>query len=230
MQENKYSIKEWAKDDQPREKLLMKGVENLSNSELLAILLNHGNREKTAVDLAKEVLKLGKDNLIELGKLSVKDFMKIKGIGLAKAITIAASMELGRRRQAVLSFDKQSVSASSDIAHYLRAILKDYRHEVFAVIFLNRANRVTHFEIISEGGITATVADPRIVIKRALEENAVSLILSHNHPSGSLKPSQADENLTRKITEAAQFFDIRVLDHIIISEEGYFSFADEGLL
>ena len=230
MQENKYSIREWAKDDQPREKLLIKGAENLSNSELLAILLNHGTREKTAVDLAKDIMKLGKDSLTELGKLSIKDFMKIKGIGLAKAITIVAALELGRRRQAVLSLEKHSVSASSDIAHYLRTVLKDYRHEVFAVIFLNRANRVNHFEIISEGGITATVADPRIVIKRALEENAVSIVLSHNHPSGSLKPSYADKDLTTKISEAARLFDIKVLDHIIISEDGYYSFADEGLL
>jgi DNA repair protein RadC len=230
MQEQKYSIKQWAKDDRPREKLLLKGAEVLSNSELLAILIQNGTRDKTAVDLGKEILKLGKDNLNELGKLTVKELMKIKGIGQAKAITIAASLELGRRRQAVLSPEKKAISASSDIANYLRSVLKDYRHEVFAVIFLNRANRITHFEIVSEGGMTGTVADPRIILKKALEENAINIILSHNHPSGSLKPSAADEELTRKIREAARLFDIKVLDHIIVSEDGYFSFADEGIL
>jgi DNA repair protein RadC len=230
MQENKYSIRQWAKDDQPREKLLIKGAEMCSNSELLAILLHNGTREKTALDVAKEVLKLGKDDLNELGKLSIKDFMKIKGIGQAKAITITASLELGRRRQARLSLEKRHISSSADIASYLRVILKDYRHEVFVVIFLNRANKITHFEVISEGGITGTIADPRIILKKALEENAVSIILSHNHPSGSLRPSYADEDLTHKVKEAAAFFDIRILDHIIVSEEGYYSFADEGKL
>ena len=230
MQENKYSIRQWAKDDQPREKLLTKGAEMCSNSELLAILLNQGTRERTALDLAKDILKLGKDDLNELGKLSIKDFMKIKGIGQAKAITITASLELGRRRQARLSLEKTAISSSADIAQYLRAILKDYRHEVFMVIFLNRANKITHFEVISEGGISGTIADPRIILKRALEENAVSIILSHNHPSGSLRPSYADEDLTHKVGEAARFFDIKILDHIIVSEEGYYSFADEGKL
>jgi DNA repair protein RadC len=230
MQEHNYSIKQWAKDDQPREKLLLRGAENLSNSELLAILIHHGTREKTAVDLAKDILKRGKDNLNELGKLSIKELMKTRGIGEAKAITIAAAMELGRRRQASLSLERAVVASSGDIAQYLQSVLKDYRHEVFAVIFLNMANKVRHFEIISEGGITGTVADPRIILKKALEEDAVSIILCHNHPSGSLRPSRADEELTTKIKEAARFFDIRVVDHIIVSENGYYSFADEGIL
>lgn len=230
MQEHKYSIKQWAKDDRPREKLLSKGAENLSNSELLAILIHNGTRDRTAVDLAKDILKLGKDNLNELGKLSVKELMKIKGIGEAKAIAIAAALELGRRRQGSLLLKRTVVNASNDIAEYLRSALKDYRHEVFAVIFLNRANKVKHFEIISEGGITGTIADPRIILKKALDEDAVSLILCHNHPSGSLKPSRADEELTIKIKEAAKYFDIRVIDHIIVSESGYYSFADEGIL
>jgi DNA repair protein RadC len=230
MQENKHSIKQWAKDDRPREKLLSRGAENLSNSELLAILIHNGSKNKTAVDLGKEILKLGKDNLVELGKLSVKDLMKIKGIGEAKAITIAAALELGRRRQSSASLEKAIVTSSSDIANYLQTALKDYRHEVFAVIFLNRSNKVNHFQIVSEGGITGTVADPRIILKKALEQNAVSIILCHNHPSGSLRPSRADEELTTKIKEAARFLDIRVLDHIIVSDDGYYSFADEGLL
>ena len=230
MQENKYSIKQWSKDDRPREKLLVQGAENLSNSELLAILIHNGTRQKTAVDLAKEVLKLGKDNLTELGKLSIKELTKIKGIGEAKAITIAAALELGRRRQAATSLTKAVVKSSKEIAQYLKTKLKDYRHEVFAVMFLNQANKVNHFEIVSEGGITGTVADPRVILRKALEEDAVSIILCHNHPSGSLKPSKADEQLTIKIKEAARLLDIAVFDHIIVSEDGYYSFADEGIL
>ena len=230
MQEQKYSIKQWAKDDRPREKLLFNGAATLSDSELLAILIHNGSREKTAVDLAKEILKLSKDNLSELGKLSVKDLMKVKGIGEAKAISIVAALELGRRRQTSGTLQKTIISTSNDIADYFIAKLKDYRHEVFAVVFLNRANKINHFEIVSEGGITGTVADPRIILKKALEEDAVSIILCHNHPSGSLKPSRADEDLTYKIKEAAKYFDIRVLDHMIVSDAGYFSFADEGLL
>jgi DNA repair protein RadC len=230
MQENKYSIREWAKDDRPREKLLLKGAENLSNSELLAILIHKGTPNKTAVDLAKDILKMAKDNLNELGKVTLKELMKIKGIGEAKAITIAAALELGRRRQGSASLERAIVTTSHDIAGYLQSVLKDYRHEAFAVIFLNRANKIKHFEIVSEGGITGTIADPRIILRKALDEDAVSIVLCHNHPSGSLKPSRADEELTKKIKEAARYFDIRVLDHIIVSERGYYSFADEGIL
>ena len=230
MQENNYPIKHWAKDDQPREKLLACGAENLSNSELLAILVNNGTRTQSAVDLAREILKLGHNNLVELGKLTVRDLMKVKGIGEAKAITIAAALELGRRREGAGTLDRLVVAASTDTAAYLQNRLKDNKREVFAVIFLNRANKVNHFEIISEGGITGTVADPRIILKKALEEDAVSLILCHNHPSGSLKPSKADEELTWKIREAARYFDIKVLDHLIVSDDGYYSFADEGIL
>jgi DNA repair protein RadC len=230
MQEGKYSIKQWAKDDRPREKLLSKGPSSLSNSELLAILILNGSGGKSAVELAQDILKLGKDNLNELGKLSIKELTKIKGIGEAKAITIAAALELGRRRQAVASLEKPIVKTSADVATYLQASLKDYRHEVFAVIYLNRSNKINDFKIISEGGITGTVADPRIILKKALEEDAVSIILCHNHPSGSLKPSKADEELTYKIKEAAKYFDIKVLDHLIVGDDGYYSFADEGIL
>lgn len=230
MQEQKYSIKQWAIDDRPREKLLVKGAEVLSNSELIAILINNGTKEKTAVEVAQEVLRLGKDSLNELGKLSVKELMKIKGIGEAKAITIAAAMELGRRRQSLGFREKFHFKTASDVANYLQTILRDYKHEVFAVLFLNRANKVNHFEIISEGGITGTVADPRIILKKALEEDAVSLILCHNHPSGSLKPSKQDQDLTLKIKEAAKYFDINVLDHLIVGDDGFYSFADAGIL
>lgn len=230
MQAHKYSIKDWAKDDRPREKLLSKSPMALSDSELLAILINNGNRQKSAVDLAKEVLQLGKNNLNELGRLSIKDFMTVKGIGEAKAIAIAAALELGRRRQAASFLEKPQVKSSADIAGYLQTLLADYQHEVFAVIFLNQANKINHFEIISEGGITGTVADPRVILKRALQQDAVNIVLCHNHPSGSLRPSRADEQLTQKIKEAARFLDIKVLDHIIVSNEGYYSFADEGIL
>jgi DNA repair protein RadC len=224
------SIKNWAIDDRPREKLFAKGPFALSDSELLAILINTGSRTKSAVELAKEVLRLGKDNLNELGKLSVNDLMKIKGIGEAKAITLAAALELGRRRQASLALLKSSIKSSNDVAEYLRVKLRDNYTEVFAVVFLNKANRINNFEIISKGGITGTVADPRVILKKALEVDATSIVLCHNHPSGSLKPSKADEDLTIKIKEAAKYFDIRVMDHIIVSEDGFFSFADEGLI
>ena len=224
------SIKNWAVDDRPREKLVAKGPLALSDSELLAILINTGNKNKSAVELAKDVLRLGKDNLNELGKLSVSDLMKIKGIGEAKAITLAAALELGRRRQASLSLLKTVIKTSNDIAEYLRLKLKDNSTEVFAVVFLNKANRINNFEIVSTGGITGTVADPRVILKKALEVDATSIVLCHNHPSGSLKPSKADEDLTFKIKEAAKYFDIRVMDHIIVSEDGFYSFSDEGLL
>ncbi|MES2779946.1 MAG: DNA repair protein RadC [Bacteroidota bacterium] len=224
------SIKNWMADDRPREKMQMKGAAALSNSELLAILINNGNKEKSALALAKDVLELGQNNLNELGKLTLTDFQKIKGIGEAKAITIAAALELGRRRQSSELLLKATVRTSGEIANYLRVVLRDYTHEVFAVVFLNRANKILSFQIISVGGLTGTVADPRIILKKAIEAEATSIVLSHNHPSGNLKPSRADEELTEKIRQAAVFLDIRVLDHIIVSDEGYFSFADEGLI
>lgn len=224
------SIKHWPIDDRPREKLLLKGPASLSDSELLAILINNGNKEKSALGLAKDILMLGQNNLNELGKLSLKDLQKVKGIGKAKAITIVAALELGRRRHSSFILGKTMVRNSREIADYLKTVLKDFNYEVFAVIFLNRANKIKHFEIISKGGITGTVADPRIILKKAIEEEATSIVLSHNHPSGNLVPSRADEEITQKIKMAATYFDIKVLDHIIVSEEGYFSFADEGMM
>ncbi|MCW3094027.1 MAG: hypothetical protein JWP81_5096 [Ferruginibacter sp.] len=224
------SIKSWASDDRPREKLLMKGPVALSDSELLAILINMGTKEKSAVELAKDILRMGNDNLNELGKLTLKEFQKLKGIGEAKAITIVAALELGRRRHAGSYLSKSVIRSSKDLAQYLRVNIKDYSYEVFGVVFLNKANKINHFEIISRGGITGTVADPRVILKKALEEEATSIVLCHNHPSGNLKPSRADEELTHKIKEAAKYFDIIVMDHIIVSEEGYYSFSDEGIL
>ncbi len=224
------SIKNWAFDDRPREKLISKGAATLSNTELLAILINNGHKERSAVELAREVLQLGQNSLAELGKLSAKEMQQVKGIGAAKAITIAAALELGRRRQLAEPLHKMVVRTSGDIAKYLRDMLKDYPYEVFAILYLNRANRVNHFEIVSKGGINGTIADPRIILKKALEEDATAIVLCHNHPSGNLKPSKADEALTLKIKQAASYFDILVTDHIIVSEDGYYSFADGGLL
>lgn len=222
------SIKNWALDDRPREKFITKGATALSNAELLAIIINNGSRQKSALELSKEILQAGNNNLVELGKISIAGLKKVKGIGTAKAITIAAALELGRRRQLATPLHKTKVTCSQDIVEYLRSAFKDLSYEIFAVLFLNRANRINHFEIISKGGLTGTVADPRVILKKALEENATSLVLCHNHPSGNLQPSRADEMLTRKIKEAASHLDILVLDHIIVSEEGYYSFADSG--
>ena len=225
------SIKNWAQDDRPREKMLFKGVETLSNAELIAILINNGTRDKSAVDVAKDLLYKVDNDLQHLGGLSVKEItkLKVKGIGDAKAVSIAAALELGIRRDAAFK-KKETVLHSKDIADFLRAKLQHKKHEVFAVIFLNRSNKVNHYEVVSEGGITGTVADPRIILKKAIAHDAVNIILCHNHPSGSVRPSRQDEELTHKIKEAANFFDIQVLDHIIVSEEGYFSFADEGII
>jgi len=227
----KSGIKNWAVDDRPREKLALKGAEILSNSELLAILINNGTTDKSAVDLAKDLLSAVENNLQRLAKLSVKEMvnLKIKGLGPAKAITIAAALELGVRRN-MAENKKEVILSSKDIAGFLQAQLQYKSHEVFAVVLLNRSNKINHYEIISEGGITGTVADPRIILKKALEHEAVSIVLCHNHPSGNLKPSRQDQELTNKIKEAAHYFDIKVLDHIIVSNEGYYSFADEGML
>lgn len=224
------AIKNWLPDDRPREKLLANGAAFLSNSELLAILINNGSKDKSALELARDVLNLGKGNLNELGKLSLKELQRVKGIGQVKALTLLACLELGRRRHGSEILRKTSIRNSKEIADYLKTTLKDFPYELFAVIFLNRANKINRFEIISRGGITGTVADPRMILKKAIEEEATSLILSHNHPSGNLSPSRADEELTQKIKMAAAYFDIKVLDHIIVSEEGYFSFADEGMI
>lgn len=227
----KISIKDWAEDDQPRKKLLSKGADRLSNSELLAILINNGTANQTALDIAKSLLNNVNNDLHKLAALSVKEMVKqkIKGMGEAKAIAIAAALELGIRRNAA-DTHKSMVTKSGDIANYLRALLEFRKQEVFAIVFLNRGNKITHFEIISEGGLTGTIADPRIILKKALEHDATAIILCHNHPSGTLKPSKADELLTQKIKQATSLLDIELMDHIIVSNEGYFSFADEGML
>ncbi len=222
------SIKNWPKDDRPREKLLALGAGGLSNAELLAILIRTGTREKTALAVAQEILKKNQENLDELGTNTLHDLLQVKGIAATKAVSIMAALELGKRRQNSNGLRKVAIQNSSDVATYLRTALKDFPYEVFAVLYLNTANKIKHFEIISKGGLTGTIADPRIILKKALEQNATGIILSHNHPSGNLQPSQADESLTRKIKEAAKWMDIRLLDHIIVSNEGYYSFMEEG--
>lgn len=232
MQEQKYAIKDWAKDDQPREKLLMLGAPKLSNAELLAILIRKGNRQKNALELARDVMRLAKDNVAGLGKLSVSDITHATGLGQVAAISLIAAFELGRRRQ-VAELEpggKKRVTTSRDAAEWLQIKLKDLTHEVFGLLLLNHANKILRFEIVSEGGLTATIADPRIIFKKALTGNATSMILCHNHPSGNLKPSRADVELTQKLVRAAGLLDIRVLDHLIVSDSGYYSFADEGLI
>ena len=227
----KTSIKNWSPDDQPREKLLLKGAETLSNAELLAILINTGNKTNTAMEIAIGLMQNVHNNLQGLSNLSVVEMInfKINGLGKSKAVTIAAAIELGVRRNMAIK-KKSTIKQSSDVASYLQAELGHKQMESFVVVYLNRANHIIRQETISEGGITGTVADPRIILKKALDHHAVSIILCHNHPSGNLKPSKADEQLTNKIKNAAAFLDIQVMDHIIVSEEGYYSFADEGLM
>jgi len=225
------TIKDWAEDDRPREKLIAKGATSLSNSELLAILINNGTVDRSAVVLAKELLSRCNNDLKQVASLSYREIvgLKVKGLGEAKAISIVAALELGLRRNASEN-KKDIITKSKDIALFMQAQLAYKSHELFIAIYLNNAQKILHHEIISEGGMTGTVADPRVIIKKALAYDAVSIILCHNHPSGSLKPSKADEVLTKKISNAAILFDIKVLDHIIVSSEGYYSFADEGMI
>jgi DNA repair protein RadC len=225
------AINKWNPDDRPREKMMLKGVESLSNSELLAILIINGTRDKSAVDVCKNLLSAVNNDLQKLGRMGVNEILqlKTKGVGEAKAVIIAAALELGIRRN-IEENKKPIVKHSSDVANYLRAKLQHKKHEVFMAVYMNRSNKIQHYEIISNGGMTGTIADPRVILKKALEHDATAIILCHNHPSGGLKPSRADEDLTWKIKEAASYFDIKIVDHIIVSEEGYYSFADEGLL
>lgn len=224
------SIKTWAEDDRPREKMASNGAAALSNSELLAILIASGTKEKSAVEVAKEILRLGDNDLNKLGKLSLNDLKKVKGIGQAKAITITAALELGRRRHSDIPKISASITNSKMLADYFISRLKDLAHEEFHVAYLSQSNKILKMESVSRGGITGTVADPRIILGNALEVKATGIVLCHNHPSGNLKPSRADTELTQKLKQAASFMDIRVLDHLIVSEEGYFSFADDGIL
>ncbi|MDJ1478930.1 DNA repair protein RadC [Cytophagaceae bacterium YF14B1] len=223
-------ILSWAEEDRPREKVLLKGKAALSDAELIGILLGSGTVSLSAVDLAKQILGSVDNNLTSLAKLSVKDLEKFKGIGEAKAITIVAALELGRRRKESELPQRQVITSSKDVFTIMHSHLLDLLHEEFWVVLLNRSNIVMKKVQISVGGVSGTVADPKLIFKTALENLASSIILVHNHPSGNLKPSQADKDLTHKLKEAGKYLEIPVLDHVIITEKSYFSFADEGIL
>ena len=227
--EQNFSIKHWSEDDKPREKLMLKGKSVLSDAELIAILIGSGSRNESAVSLSKRILLSVNNNLNALGKLSLKQLMEFKGIGEAKAVTIAAALELGRRRRTEESPDFFKITSSKAVFEIMQPIIGDLLHEEFWVLYLNNANKVIHKAQLSKGGITGTVVDVRLIFKLALEHNATSIILSHNHPSGKLVASEADKEITKKLTFAGEQLDIKVLDHIIITEKGYLSFQDEGI-
>ncbi len=225
-----FSIKNWSQDDQPREKLRDKGKAILSDAELVAILIGSGNREESAVDLCKRILASVDNNLNALGKLSIKQLMEFKGIGEAKAISITAALEIGRRRRLEEGLKLEKITSSRSVYNIMQPILGELPHEEFWILYLNNSNKVIQKNQLSKGGITGTLVDVRLVLKNALETGATALILCHNHPSGTLKPSQADKDITQKLKTAAHSLDIKVLDHLIVIEKAYFSFADENIL
>jgi DNA repair protein RadC len=228
--QSSFSIKNWSQDDQPREKLRDKGKAALSDAELVAILIGSGNREESAVKLCQRILASVDNNLTELGKLSIKQLMEFKGIGEAKAITIVAALELGRRRRGEEALNKKKITSSASVFELMQPIIGELPHEEFWIVYLNNSNKVIQKNQLSKGGITGTMVDVRLVLKTALEVGATGIILAHNHPSGTLKPSEADKQLTTKLSVAAKSLDIKVLDHLIITEKAYFSFADENIL
>lgn len=231
MEDNNYfSIKNWNEDDRPREKLLLKGRIALSDAELVAILIGSGSRNESAVSLSQRILASVGNNLSELGKLSISDLTEFKGIGEAKAISIIAAMELGRRRRTGDALERKKITSSNSVFEYVQPLIGELPHEEFWILYLNNANKIIKSAQLSKGGITGTVVDVRLAFKEALQLGAVGIILAHNHPSGTLKPSQADINLTRKLKTAGESLDIKVLDHLIITEKAYFSFADENML
>ena len=223
-------ITDWALEDRPREKLYRKGTSALSDAELLGILIGSGTREKSAVDLGRELLSIAGNNLNALGKLTISDITKIHGIGNARAITIAAALELGRRRKLAEAPDFPQIKCSKDVFDLLGPLLSDLHHEEFWILFLNRSNRVIGRIRLSQGGISGTVTDVRIVMKKAIEFLASGIIVCHNHPSGNLNPSESDSRITQKIKDAGQLMDIQLLDHLIVTDRDYYSFADNGLL
>lgn len=225
-----FSIKNWSQDDQPREKLLYKGKEVLSDAELVAILISSGNKDESAVALCKRILASVDNNLSELGKLSTMQLMEFKGVGEAKAVSIAAALELGRRRRGEEALEKNKITSSKSVFELMQPKIGELQHEEFWIVYLNNSNKVIQKNQLSKGGITGTLVDVRLVLKNALEVGATGLILTHNHPSGTLKPSEADKQITNKLKTAAESLDIKVLDHLIITEKAYFSFADETLL
>jgi DNA repair protein RadC len=228
--EKRLNLKAWAEEDRPREKFQLKGKSSLSDAELVAILLGSGNREETAVELGKRLLNLANSNLNQLGKMDLQDFQTLKGIGEAKAITIAAALELGRRRKESELIKKPKITSSQEAYQQVEEHLNDLPHEEFWVLMLNRANQVIAKKNISKGGVSGTVADAKMIFKSAIEKLASSIIICHNHPSGNLKASQADLKLTKKLVEGGKNLDIMVLDHLIVGNQAYLSLADEGLM
>ncbi|MGB0891208.1 MAG: RadC family protein [Flavobacteriaceae bacterium] len=226
----KLTIKSWAIDDRPREKLLSKGRTTLSDAELIAILIGSGNRDESAVDLSKRILQSSENNLQKLSRFSVEELMQFKGIGEAKAISIITALELGKRKQFEDVIKIPKISNSNDVFKLIQPIIGDLEHEEFWVLFLNNSNKVLAKQQISKGGLTATLVDIRLLYKKALELTSVGIIVCHNHPSGKLKPSRADIDLTKRISKGGATLDIKLLDHLIITEKAYFSFADEGVL
>lgn len=225
------SIKSWAEEDRPREKLLLKGKSTLSDAELIAILLRTGVVGSSALDIAKKILHKVNGDLNELGKLSVSELKKMeKGLGDTKSITIVAALELGRRRQSSEVREKPIIRTSRDLFDFIYPELADLKHEEFFVLYLNRRNQVLAFKNISSGGVSGTVADTKIILKHALELLASGIVAVHNHPSGNIQPSEADKKLTKNIKAAALLMDIALIDHLIIGDKSYLSFADEGLL
>ena len=219
------TIKEWAEDDRPREKLMLKGKQALSDAELLAILLATGTKNESAVQLAQRILSAYQNNLHEIAKLSVNDLQKFKGIGEAKAITIVAALELGRRKKETETVKYDVVKTSADAYNHIAPKLMDLPHEEFWMILLNRSNKIIKTELIGRGGVTGTVADVRLIMKTAVEHLASSVIVAHNHPSGNLRPSDSDIQLTQKIKEAAKLFEMQLVDHVIVGDASYLSFA-----
>ncbi len=224
------TIKNWSQDDRPREKLRDKGRTVLSDAELIAILIGSGNQNESAVALSQRILFSTENNLNALGKLSIKQLMNFKGIGEAKAITIVAAMELGRRRRLEDGVQLKKINNSKSVFEVMYPIIGELPHEEFWIIYLNNSNKILHKHQLSKGGITGTLVDARLVFKTALVAGATAIILVHNHPSGTLKPSNADKSITEKLKNGGESLDIKVLDHIIITENAYFSFADEALL
>ncbi|WP_312397480.1 RadC family protein [Chryseobacterium sp.] len=224
------SIKFLAEDDRPREKFLLKGKNSLSDSELLAIIMGSGNREQTAVELARKILASVDNNWHQLSLLSIKDLMKFKGVGEVKAISIATALEIGRRRASQEVLEKPTISSSNSAYLVLKNHLSDLRTEEFWAIFLNQSNKIIHIAQLTQGGISQSIVDVRILFKTALENFSTGIIIAHNHPSGNLKPSREDIDITQKVKEAGKFLTIQLLDHLIITQNSYFSFSDEGLL
>ena len=229
-QVEKIKIKDLAIEDRPREKLLKKGVTSLSDAEILALLIGSGSRKESAVELGRKILVDSQNNLNELGRLTVHDLQKYNGIGEAKAVIIAAAMELGKRRKISEVIDKVQITSSRNVFERFHPYMQDLLHEEFWVVYMNRANKIVDEYRISEGGTSGTVVDVKKVIKRALEKNASSIILCHNHPSGNIQPSKSDEQVTQKLKQAAQFMEMQLLDHLVLGQGRYFSFADEGEL